>query len=72
MKKSQVLLYIGYLLNKKGEFSKNEVISETGISDSAFYKDIQEIKAFYCNFNMDMTIVYVRSKDKYVLVKDVL
>lgn len=67
--KSQAILYIFNALLDKGYITKSEIISELEISELVFWRDIQEIKAFFCNFGLYYDIVYERKSQRYVLVK---
>ena len=55
------------LMNK--QISKNDVLNELNITELSFWRYIQEIKAFICNFNIPFDVVYDRSNNIYCLVK---
>ena len=67
--KSQAILYIFNALLDKGYITKSEIMSELEISELVFWRDIQEIKAFFCNFGLYYDIVYERKSQRYVLVR---
>lgn len=67
--KSQGLVYIFYMLLTNKQISKNDVLNELNITELSFWRYIQEIKAFICNFNIPLDVVYDRSNNIYCLVK---
>ena len=67
--KGQGLLYFFNILKEKGRVKKEEIINELEITDLSFWRYIQEIKAFICNFNIPLDVVYDRSNNIYCLVK---
>ena len=67
--KSQGLVYIFYMLLMNKQISKNDVLNELNITELSFWRYIQEIKAFICNFNIPFDVVYDRSNNIYCLVK---
>ena len=67
--KSQGLVYIFYMLLTNKQISKNDVLNELNITELSFWRYIQEIKAFICNFNIPLDVVYDRSNNVYCLVK---
>ena len=70
--KSQAMLYIFNSLLEKGYLTKSEIMSELEISELAFWRDIQEIKAFFYNFNLYYDVVYDRKSQRYLLVKNLI
>ncbi len=68
--KTQALLNIFYLLLKHKEITKEEIKSMIDISDVTFRRYMQEIRAFFFNFDIDLGIKYDRREDKYLLISD--
>lgn len=68
--KSQALLFIFSVLLEKKCISKSYVQEQLDIPDLTFRRYIQEIKAYFYNFNVNMSIKYSRSDDKYYLVEN--
>lgn len=69
--KSQALLFIFSVLQERKSISKTYVQEHLDIPDLTFRRYIQEIKAFFYNFNINMTIKYSRSEDMYYLVENI-
>lgn len=65
--KSQSTLFIYKKLLEEGEIKKSDVLSILSISDLTFRRYIQEIRAYLINFNEPYEIVYVKTKDTYIL-----
>ena len=70
--KAQCLLYIFNMLKDNGYIKKEDVLNNLEISELTFWRYIQEIKAFICNFNYPYEIVYERKEDAYFLRKIVI
>ena len=67
--KSQALLFIFSVLKEKKCISKTYVQEHLDIPDLTFRRYVQEIKAFFYNFNINLTIKYSRSEEMYYLVE---
>ena len=65
--KSQCVLYMFYILKEKGQLTKEDVMSELEISELAFWRYVQEIKAFIYNFNLSYDLKYDREQNLYSL-----
>lgn len=66
--KTQALLFIYTRLLRNRRIEKKEIISELEISNITFLHYIQELRAFFANFNLDYEVVYQKYNDCYVLV----
>lgn len=66
--KSQGLLYIFYVLIKRGYIFKEEILNNIDIKSLSFSRYIQEIKAFIYNFHLPYELVYKRENKTYVLL----
>lgn len=64
--KSQALLFIFNTLMERGYLKKTEIIDELQISEVTFWRNIQEIRAFLCNFNLFYDLVYDRKENRYI------
>lgn len=65
--KSQATLYIFQQLLEKGSIKRSEVISVLSVSDVSFRRYIQELRAYFVNFNEPYEIEYFKPKDLYQL-----
>ena len=65
--KSQATLYIFQQLLEKGSIKRSEVISVLSVSDVSFRRYIQELRAYFVNFNEPYEIEYFKSIDLYHL-----
>ena len=68
--KSQGVLYIFNLLLENEYIIKQDVMNNLDISELSFWRYIQELKAFICNFNLPFELKYDRNEDKYLLIKN--
>ena len=66
--KSQALLFMLSLLLDNKYLTKEHVQSVLSINNLAFARYIQELKAFFYNFNYPYELVYVKSKNAYCLI----
>ncbi len=66
--KSQCVLYMFYILKEKGQLTKEDILSELEINELAFWRYIQEIKAFIYNFNLPYELKYDRENSLYSLL----
>lgn len=67
--KSQALLYIFNTLMEKGFITKAEALAELQISELTFWRNIQEIKVFFYNFDVFYELLYDRKRKRYILIK---
>ena len=67
--KSQSVLFILFLLLRDGFVEKQTVINEIEISDLDFYRYMQEIRAFFVNFNIGIEIEFQRKDGRYHIRK---
>lgn len=65
--KSQCVLYMFNVLKERGQLVKEDILSELEISELAFWRYIQEIKAFIYNFNLPYDLKYDRENNLYYL-----
>ena len=65
--KTQGVLFIYTILLEKKSFTKEEILSSLEISELAFYRYIQELRAFLYNFKNDLEIKYNKEKKVYYL-----
>lgn len=65
--KTQGVLFIYTILLEKKSFTKEEIISCLEINELTFYRYIQELRAFLCNFNYAQELIYKKSDCKYYL-----
>lgn len=66
--KTQCVLYMFYILKEKGQITKENILSELEINELAFWRYIQEIKAFIYNFNLPYELKYDRENNLYSLL----
>ena len=67
--KTQAILFMLMTLFNKGKLSRIEVLQEIDISEQTFRRYIQELRAFLFNFNVEESLIYVRTEDRYYLKK---
>lgn len=67
--KSQATMLILKMLLENDYIIKDEVMSLLDINDLSFFRYIQEIKAFFYNFDTGLEIEYSRSENRYILLK---
>lgn len=67
--KTQALMYILTSLLDKKELRKEDVIELFEISDVVFRRYMQEIRAYFTNFNVPFELKYSKSQSKYYLAK---
>lgn len=65
--KTQGILFIYSILLKKNEITKKDIMNHLEINELTFYRYIQELRAFLCNFNCDIELVYEKKNNKYYL-----
>ncbi len=65
--KTQGVLFMYSLLLEKKEIAKEDIMAELEINELTFYRYIQELRAFLCNFNCNKELIYERSNNKYYL-----
>lgn len=68
--KTQALMLILKMLLENKEISKEDVMKDIDISDLQFHRYMQEIRAFLFNFNFEYKLIYKRSSETYLLIKD--
>ncbi len=66
--KTQSVLFIYTVLLEKKEMTKKEIMNYLDINELTFYRYIQELRAFLCNFNYAKELIYERNEDKYYLL----
>lgn len=70
MKKSEIVLYIFYLLLTNKEIRKEDIMSATDINSLTFARYLSDIRNFLVqNLNCCYEIKYRKSTSKYVLVQ---
>ena len=57
------------MLLEQGYVTKEEVMDQIDIADITFRKYMQEVRAFFLNFNIPYELKYLRSEQKYCVVK---
>lgn len=65
--KTQAMLFIFNVLIKQGFISREDIISALLLSPLAFRRYMQELRAFFTNFNLPYELEYSRSEDRYFL-----
>ena len=65
--KTQAVLYIFKLLLNKQRIKKEEIQNYINVSDLAFRRYIQELRAFLVNFDEGYEIVYSKNDNSYLL-----
>lgn len=65
--KTQGVLFIYTILLEKKSFTKEDILNSLEISELAFYRYIQELRAFLYNFKNDLEIKYNKEKKVYYL-----
>lgn len=68
--KSQATMLILKMLLDNGYIVKDEIMALLEINDLSFSRYIQEIKAFFYNFDIGLEVEYLRSENRYVLIKE--
>ncbi|MCH5171809.1 MAG: hypothetical protein J1F31_03125 [Erysipelotrichales bacterium] len=66
--KTQGVLFIYTILLERKSFTKEEIINYLEINELTFYRYIQELRAFFCNFNCEQELIYKKSDFKYYLL----
>ena len=66
--KTQALMYILTTLLDKKELYKADIINLFEISDTVFRRYMQEVRAYFCNFNVPYELKYSKSNAKYYLI----
>lgn len=67
--KTQALLYIYTCLLQNKKIEKKDVLGELEISGITFLHYIQELRAFFVNFDLDYEVVYQKFNNRYVLIE---
>ena len=57
------------MLLEQGYVTKEEVMDQIDIADITFRKYMQEVRAFFSNFNIPYELKYSRAEQKYYLFK---
>lgn len=65
--KTQGILFIYSILLEKKSMTKEEIMNYLEIKELTFYRYIQELRAFLCNFNCNKELIFERKKNKYYL-----
>lgn len=65
--KTQALLFMLITLFEHGKLSRNDILQEIDITEQTFRRYMQELRAFFSNFNIQNNIEYVRQEDIYYL-----
>ena len=68
--KTQALMYIILKLLQNKEISKEDILNVISASDLKFRRYMQEVRAFFYNFNIPVALKYSRSQNKYYLVEE--
>lgn len=67
--KTQALMLILKILLEQGYITKQEILSSIDVADLTFRKYMQEVRAFFSNFNIPYELKYSRGEQKYYLFK---
>ena len=67
--KTQALMLILKTLFEQGFVTKENIMNMIDVSDLTFRKYMQEVRAFFLNFNIPYELKYSRSEQKYYLFK---
>lgn len=65
--KTQGVLFIYAFLLEKKSMTKEDIMNYLEINELTFYRYIQELRAFLCNFNYNKELIFEREKNKYYL-----
>lgn len=65
--KTQSLLFIFNQLLSNGSITKEEIVNTLELNSLNFHRYIQELRAFFCNFNTNYSIDYCKAEEKYRL-----
>ena len=65
--KTQSLLFVFNQLLSNGYITKEEIVNALEISSLNFHRYIQELRAFLYNFNLNYSLEYCKSEEKYCL-----
>lgn len=65
--KTQALLFIFYRLLKNKRITKAEVLDTVELNDLTFKRYMQELRAYFANFDLPYVIHYDRSENAYFL-----
>ena len=65
--KTQALLFMLITLFEHGKLSRKDILQEIDITEQTFRRYMQELRAFFSNFNIQNNIEYVRQEDIYYL-----
>ena len=68
--KTQSLMFILHRLLLKGEVTKAEILERIDVNDLTFRRYMQELRAYFRNFNTSCDLVYKKNNDMYVLTKE--
>jgi hypothetical protein len=66
--KTQALMYILTTLLDKKELYKVDITNLFEISDTVFRRYMQEVRAYFYNFNVPYELKYSKSNAKYYLI----
>ncbi len=67
--KTQSLLFIFNQLLSNGSITKEEIVNTLELNSLNFHRYVQELRAFLFNFNLNYTLDYCKSEEKYYLKK---
>ena len=67
--KTQGLLYIYTCLLQNKKIEKKTILAELEISGITFLHYIQELRAFFTNFELGYEVIYQKIHDCYVLIE---
>lgn len=65
--KTQAVLYIFEQLYRNRQIRKSDIQNKISISDLAFRRYMQELRAYLINFNEGYEIIYSKNNDLYLL-----
>ena len=65
--KTQAMMFILKMLLEDKEITKEQVLNIIDIDDTTFHRYMQEVRAFFSNFNFPHRLIYLKSSSKYFL-----
>lgn len=68
--KTQAVLYMFSLALKYNYIDKEKVLVKLNINDLKFRRYVQEIRAYFTNFNMNVSLRYNRAEKRYYIIHD--
>ena len=66
--RATVVLEMVFAIQEKGYFSEDEIVDETGVSRSTFFRCLSDLRCYLQEHRPYMEIVHDPKKETYVLV----